>query len=142
VQDHQDLQDKLERAVARVADKSPDAIYEMMRRRGITGRPGSTHNCPLAKLLHKEWGGRFVIGRKSIALVSGKSTVKVPTPKNMANFVRKFDLSGFPTLLAPPPRCLTERANAARRKRPSNSGPSGKHKYGPRVNHPAKDVGR
>lgn len=113
---------ELEKAVAEFSSKSPDAIAAYMRRRKITGRPGTTGKCPLAKAMQATHTGRYVVGRKYIMRIMGGKAEKVKTPPTLAAFLRKFDLSQYSDLIAPPPRCLTEDSRLARRARPAASG--------------------
>ena len=89
--------------------KTPDDIAEIMRRRKIKGRMGTTYDCPMALLLDGVSTGRYVIGRKYIVRQSGKVIQKSRTPDNVATFVRKFDVGDYPDLVAPPPRCMVPR---------------------------------
>lgn len=86
--------------------KTPDAIAAMVKRRGIKGRMGTTYNCPMAILLHNMSTGAYVIGRRYIVRISGRDIQKAPTPKNVHQFLHKFDLGGYPDIIAPPPRCM------------------------------------
>ena len=102
--------------------KSADDIAAMVKRRHIKGRTGTTSRCPMALLLRGQNTGEYVIGRKYIVRRSGDNIQKVRTPRNIAVFVRKFDIAGYPDLIAPPPRCLAkEPRNRApdTRKKPS-----------------------
>lgn len=128
---------ELQYAVAELAEKTPDQIYHMLKRRKITGRPGTTGDCPLARLMMGSHTGRFIVGRKFIARQSGRVIEKVATPPSLAAFLRKFDLSQYSDLLAPPPRCLTK---ARPREKPWRSGP--KKTRGKNTNHTARDAGR
>jgi len=124
----------LEAAVSNLSKMTPDAIAGLMRKRKVGGRPGTTGNCPLAKLMHNEWGGRFIVGPKFVVRQCGTRLEKIPTPEPLKQFLRGFDLSRYPDLIMPPPRVL------------SKPKPRTKSKPGrkPRVvrNHPAVLVGR
>ena len=102
--------------------KSPDQIAETIRRRGIKGRSGTTHVCPMALLLRGQSTGDFVIGRKYIARRSGTKIEKVHTPANISTFVRRFDIGKYPELMAPSPRCLNQT------RRNPKKGERGEHK--------------
>lgn len=123
-------------AIEQLRGKSPDEIAAMMRRRGIKGRPGTTQKCPLAMFFDGTNAGTFVIGREFIMRTAGKTVERAKTPKNLADFVRRFDIGKYPDLFLPPPRCLRQTA-----KPPGKV--SGKNRPTQvRVNHFAKDVGR
>jgi hypothetical protein len=128
---------RLTAAVASLANKTPAAIASMLGRRRITGRPGTTSNCPLARMMHNSYGGQFVVGQKFIIRRSGNSIERVPTPENLASFVRRFDLSEFSSLIAPPPRCLQPK-----RTRPWRSGHNPVQKHGPRIHLLGKEAVR
>lgn len=121
--------------------KSPDDIAAMVKRRGIKGRMGTTHRCPMALLLDGISTGQYMIGRKYIARRSGETIEKARTPENLSTFVRKFDVGGYPDLIAPPPRCLANEGTAPKRKH-GRSGVSGAKKRGATKHHIAKMVGR
>lgn len=127
----------LENTLATLRGKSPDQIAEVVKRRGIRGRMGTTYGCPMALLLGGENTGDFVIGRRYIVRRSGSKIEKTRTPANVAAFVRKFDIGGFPDLIAPPPRCLAPRG-APHKKRNNGKGRT----RPPIQNHIAKLVGR
>lgn len=130
-----DAANQLQRACDDLAGKTPDQIAAMVKRRHITGRPSTTGGCPMALMFKNVYGGKFVVGRKHIYRQSGKDLQKIATPKNIAAFVRKFDISGYPELIAPPPR-------VKRRYDLDNIKPSRKadrHKK-PRTNYPRKIV--
>lgn len=130
-----DLADVLEQ----FKGKTPDDIAAMVKRRGIKGRAGTTYKCPMALLLNGAFTGDYVIGRKYIVRRSGHAIQQVATPKNVAQFVRKFDTGGYPELVAPPPRCLKTASERGARGRKPHSGPSKPKKI---VNHIAKLVNR
>lgn len=121
--------------------KTPDQIADMVRLHKIKGRMGTTYGCPMALLLDGISTGAYVIGRRYIARRSGKTIEKKRTPVNVATFVRKFDIGGYPDIVAPPPRCMAPRGRT--RRGPKDKG--GEHKNRkPRVvqNHIGKLVGR
>ena len=128
---------KLDDVLSQFSGKKPDEIAEIVKRRGIKGRMGTTYGCPMALLLHGITTGDFVIGRKYIARRSGNNIDRAITPKNIADFIRKFDIGGYPELVAPPPRCLAPRAAA-----PRPRGKRGTRTRPPIKNHLAKLVGR
>ena len=121
----------------------PDDIAAMVKRRGIKGRMGTTYGCPMALLLDGQSTGTYVIGRRYIVRRSGRAVEKSRTPDNVRSFVRKFDIGGYPDLVAPPPRCVRQGKKA----KPSGSD-TNRHtkvsKKTPRVivNHVRKLVGR
>jgi hypothetical protein len=79
-----------------------------------------------------------VIGRRYVVRRSGNKIQKVRTPKNLAQFVRKFDIGGYPELIAPPPRCL-----AREPKRPGRKHSGGPSRHPKKIiNHIAKLVDR
>lgn len=119
--------------------KTPDQIAATVKRRGIKGRMGTTYGCPMALLLNGEGGGAHVIGRRFIVRRSGKNIEKIRTPDNVAAFMRKFDIGGYPDLVAPPPRCVAPRGQRVRVRKPNESG---KRTRPPIKNHLAKLVGR
>lgn len=93
--------------VADLGRRSPDAIARMLRRRRITGRPATTYGCPIAKMFTRDNGGQFVVGEKFIIRrIGARKVERVATPRNIRGFLHKFDLSGYSSLIAPPPRCL------------------------------------
>lgn len=106
----------LEDAVNSLAKLKPDQIAQLMRKRKIGGRPGTTGNCPLARLMNGEYSGRFIVGPKFIARQCGDRIEKVPTPDNCKQFLRGFDLSRYPDLIMPPPRVLPRSKPARKRK--------------------------
>jgi len=118
--------------------KSPDDIADMVRKRGIKGRAGTTYGCPFAMMLNGAFTGNYIIGRKYIVRRSGNVIDKVHTPANIKAMVRKFDLGHYPELIAPPPRCLLK-SRPKRKPRPGHGGP-----VTPKVvkNHLAKLVDR
>lgn len=118
--------------------KSADEIAQLIRKRGIRGRMGTTARCPMALLLGGEGTGRFVIGRKYIVRQAGKELEKMATPKNVAAFVRKFDIGGYPELIAPPPRCTHKASDP----RPRPKGPNSRPQRIGLTHHIAKLVGR
>lgn len=118
-------------AVGDLRTKTPDQLADLLKKYGLTGRPCTTQHCPIAKLMHVMYGSIFIVGPKFIAIKRGKNLEKIPTPSNIAQFVRAFDLSRYPDLIAPPPRAFGKRV----RKVP-------KTKRGPSYNHPAREVGR
>jgi len=124
-------QTELQKAVAELAGKTPDAIYMALKRRHITGRPGTITNCPLAKYFHEGHTGVFHVGQKFIIRRSGTNgrvIEKVTTPPNLAAFVRRFDLSEFSSLIAPPPRCMAKPRKAHWKARgPRKETPGRKH---------------
>lgn len=80
-------------------------------------------------LLHHVYLGKFIVGRKFIYRTTngGKNLLKLKTPPNLIRFIRQFDLSAYPDLIAPPPRVLRtrkpetrERNAVSRHKRPRN----------------------
>ena len=98
---------ELKAAVRDVQHLTPKQIANTLKKSKILGRPGTTGRCPLALLLHAAYGGQFVVGQKYILHRVGKSTVeRIPTPPNLAAFVRMFDAGEFPELIQVPPRCL------------------------------------
>ena len=131
---------KLNDALAHFQHKTPDQIAEIVKRNKIKGRMGTTYGCPMALLLDHTSTGSFVIGRKYIVRRSGKVIEKVRTPENIATFVRKFDIGGYPDMVAPPPRCLAPRG----RERKRGPDPRTDRKRKPRTvqNHIGKLVGR
>lgn len=143
-----DNKDILKAALAEFENLTPDQIAALVQKRGIRGRAGTTYNCPLALMLSGTHGGQFVVGRKFIARRSGSRIDKIPTPKNLASFERKFDIAGYPDLIAPPPRCLAkpgEKRAASRQKKGSGAKPRGKPVLRHRhvvVNRIAQEVGR
>lgn len=127
----------LSNTLSMMRGKTPDQIAEMGKRRGIRGRMGTTYGCPMALLLGGENTGDFVIGRRYIVRRSGKNIERTRTPASVAAFVRKFDVGGYPDLIAPPPRCLAPRGP----KRKTYG--EGKGRTRPPIkNHIAKLVGR
>ena len=117
---------------------SPDQIAAVIQRRGIKGRMGTTYKCPMALLLTGESTGQYVVGRKFIARRSNNKIEKTTTPLNMAQFLRKFDIGGYPKLIAPPPRCTAQAGD-----KPRSGGPRTKRgKRGPIKHHIAKLVHR
>jgi hypothetical protein len=117
-----------------------DQIADLMRYNGIKGRPGTAGRCPVADLLHKLHGGRFLVGQKSICRGVGKHLERVSTPKSVAVFVRRFDHVEYPDLIAPPPRVLRGGKPRPKSKHPApNRVRGGK---APKIRRPAKEVGR
>jgi hypothetical protein len=98
----------LDHALEQFHGKTADQIAEIVRRRGIKGRMGTTSKCPMALLLDSQASGKFVIGRQYIARRSGSRIEKARTPVNVAQFMRRFDIGFYPDLIMPPPRCLTK----------------------------------
>lgn len=96
----------LDKAIDTLVHKSASQIARLVRTHGITGRPGTTTQCPLAELLHELYGGTFYVGQKSIIRQSGVSRDKLPTPEGCKDFLRRFDKSGYPDLIKPPPRVM------------------------------------
>lgn len=126
--------DALHAIIKSLGNKPPGAIAAMLTKRKITGRPGTVSRCPLACMLHNEYGGRFIVGQRYIMHEVGHDVVKVPTPKNIAAFERLFDSGRYPQLIAPPPRCLP---NA----KPRNRAPKTNIRR-PRINNFAAEAGR
>lgn len=127
-QDH-DLQS----AVGDLRKYSANELAGLLKKYGITGRPCTTGNCPIAKLMKTMYGPKFIVGQKFIAIYSGNRVMeKIPTPSNIAQFVKGFDMSRYPDLIEPPPRAFGKRD----RTRKTNK------KRGKVVNHPAQEVGR
>ena len=123
-------------AMAAFQDKSPDEIAAVVKRRGIKGRMGTTYGCPMALLLGGVSTGEFVIGRRYIVRRSGDKIEKMRTPRQIEQFMRKFDIGGYPELIAPPPRCLKPTT-----RRPNKGSGSGRTRP-PIKNHLAKLVNR
>lgn len=96
----------LREALQSLNGMTPAAVAEHIRKLKIKGRTGTTSRCPLALCLHKTQGATFVVGRKYVARISGRSIAKVRTPRNVAIFVRDFDEGRYPLLMAPAPRCM------------------------------------
>jgi hypothetical protein len=119
--------------------KNADEIAAMVKRRGIKGRMGTTYGCPMALLLNQARHGEFVIGRKYVVRRSGDRIEKQRTPRNIEAFVRKFDIGGYPDMVAPPPRCV---AKLGDKLRPASKGTRGQRTRPPIKNHLAKLVGR
>jgi len=117
----------LEDVLAHFRNKTPVQIADMVRRAHIKGRTGTTTKCPLALLMAGIGTGTFVIGRKYIARRTPQGVQQVRTPDNVATFVRKFDVGGFPELMAPAPRCIA--------KTRSHGGSSGTRGYGDKRGH-------
>jgi len=131
----------VEKAMEIINGKTSDEIAAMLRKHKVEGRPGTVGNCPLANLFHALIGGDFIVGPKYIMRRSnGKAVDRATTPKTCADFIRKFDLSKYPDLIAPPPRVLRPHVKARVRKPPWRSGK--RRARGKVVNHPAFDVGR
>jgi len=126
----------LEDVIAQFRHKTADEIATMVRKRGIKGRMGTTYGCPMALLLDGSFTGEYVIGRKYIVRRSGAKMQKARTPRQVAIFVRKFDLGGYPDIVAPPPRCTN-----GQKKRHGASGHTGRTRP-PIKNHISKLVGR
>lgn len=118
--------------------KTADDIATMVRKRGIKGRMGTTYGCPMALLLDGAHTGQFVIGRKYIVRRSGGKIQKARTPEQVAVFVRKFDIGGYPDIVSPPPRCTRKPGDAKKRTRPGAKGRT----RPPIQNHLGKLVGR
>ncbi len=98
----------LDEAVDDISKKSANQIADIMREWGIKGRPGTTHLCPLATIMHKIYGGDYIVGKEFIMRRSGNKTERKPTPKGCVQFITKFDVGEYPDLMAPPPRVLGE----------------------------------
>lgn len=133
------VSDQLTDALAELEGKTPDEIAKIMLRRGTKGRPGTTQKCPLAVFFNAVHTGKFVIGRQFIMRTSGKAVEKAKTPKNLADFVRRFDIGKYPELIAMPPRCLIKDPRKGPRRGKPHKRP---YKHREMVNHFAKDVGR
>lgn len=134
------MSNQLDAILEQFKGKSADDIAEMVKRRHIKGRLGTTSKCPMAILLDNVGTGRYIIGRKYIVRrVNSNSFEKARTPEQVAVFVRKFDLGKYPHLIAPPPRCL---APAKSHKAKPSSGTRGHNKRAPIKHHLAKLVGR
>lgn len=128
-------------AVEELKGIKPRAIAQMIARRKIHGRPGTTGRCPLALLMSGAHGGRFIVGQTYIMRQAGGRVDKMRTPANLAAFVRMFDAGQFTNLIQVPPRCERDRSGKTKRV----SGPSGKRharKRGAERLHLARDVER
>ena len=88
--------------------KKADEIAEIVKRRGIKGRMGTTYGCPMALLLKGTHTGQYIIGRRYIVRRSGTTIEKSRTPENVSTFIRKFDIGKYPEIIAPPPRCMAK----------------------------------
>lgn len=115
-------QSELRAAIEELKGIKPAQIADIISRRRIKGRPGTTGRCPLALMFQNTHGGRFIVGQKYVMRQVGANVEKIKTPENLAAFVRMFDEGRYQDLIQVPPRCIRKNAPG-----PKRSGPSGKH---------------
>lgn len=71
----------LEDVVSQFKGKSADEIAQMVRRRGIKGRMGTTQRCPMALLMSGVSTGDYVIGRQVHRTALGRQDREGPHPE-------------------------------------------------------------
>lgn len=130
---------KLQRAVSVFKGHSADDIAKLLQRLGIKGRPATTQRCPLSNFLTATNPGTYIVGRKHIYRRCGPVLEKMPTPRNLCQFVTGFDSARYPELLALPPRATRTRDT---RKGDRHKQPRTVYPRRVVVNHPAQEVGR
>ena len=78
--------------------KTPDDICTFLMRRGITGQRKSICKCPIAKYLREETGIVVSVSSESILADDIAETIKMTMPKNVGEFIVRFDRGEFGAL--------------------------------------------
>lgn len=102
-------------AVGSLGEHTAEEIVELVRKAGIKGRPSTSYQCPMAKLLNLQCGVKtnvVGVGKKYIIRkLSGDRVERIKTPKSVTKFLVNFDIGKYPDLFAPPPRATKSPAD-------------------------------
>lgn len=78
---------------------SPDQMAVYLEAEQITGRPGMTYSCPVAKYLTRETGQAMSAGAMYAFPSTNTDHAMVKMPRMVREFIARFDARSYPRLI-------------------------------------------